>query len=188
MRRSAASGVSILSDFVANGRQALQPVSSSPSKIPYGGFSPVRLQIGRQPQPSPWPPTPPRLIGGPSPSGHRSSSPCGQSPHRVGVGASSLRTLRSRGPWLGVGLFCPVASSLTMASSEALGFSRRLMFFADGSLPCGRIPEIPQFKLRVCPSVPFAIPRRVGWWLTVRFPSIGVFAHFAEARHPRFST
>ena len=32
---------------MANGRQALTHVSSPPSKIPYGGFSPVRLQIGR---------------------------------------------------------------------------------------------------------------------------------------------
>jgi len=31
---------------VANGRQAVTHVSSPPSKIPYGGFSPVRLQIG----------------------------------------------------------------------------------------------------------------------------------------------
>ena len=129
MRRPAASGVSALWGFVANGRQAVQAVSFSPSEIPYGGFSPVRLQIGRQPQPSPSRRMARQLIGGPSPSGHRFNSPFGQSPHGVGVEASSLRTLRSRGPWLGVGLFCPVASSLTMASSEALGLSRRVMFF-----------------------------------------------------------
>ena len=46
MGRPAASGVSVLSDFVANGRQAIHHVSSPPSKIPYGGFSPVRLQTG----------------------------------------------------------------------------------------------------------------------------------------------
>ena len=44
MFRSVASGVSALSGSVANGHQTLHYVSSSPSKIPYGGFSPVRLQ------------------------------------------------------------------------------------------------------------------------------------------------
>ena len=42
--RSAASVISALSGVVANGRQTLALVSSTPSKIPYGGFSPVRLQ------------------------------------------------------------------------------------------------------------------------------------------------
>ena len=63
MFRPMTSGVSALSGFVANGHQALHRVSSSPSKIPYGGFSPVRLQTGIQPPPST---TPLRrgLIGG----------------------------------------------------------------------------------------------------------------------------
>ena len=46
------SDVSALSGFVANGHQAIHFVSSAPSKIPYGGFSPVRLQTGCQPRPS----------------------------------------------------------------------------------------------------------------------------------------
>src|SRR5437588_9207754 len=44
MSRPMASHVSTLSGFVANGHQAIQLVSSALSKIPYGGFSPVRLQ------------------------------------------------------------------------------------------------------------------------------------------------
>jgi len=44
MFRAVTSIVSILSGFVAKWPPALAPVSSSPSKIPYGGFSPVRLQ------------------------------------------------------------------------------------------------------------------------------------------------
>ena len=43
---------SALSSFVANGHQAIHFVSSAPSKIPYGGFSPVRLQTGCQQRPS----------------------------------------------------------------------------------------------------------------------------------------
>ena len=46
MGRPAASVVSAFSGCVANGRQAVHHVSSPLSKIPYGGFSPVRLQIG----------------------------------------------------------------------------------------------------------------------------------------------
>ena len=40
------SDVAALSGIVANGHQAIHFVSSAPSKIPYGGFSPVRLQTG----------------------------------------------------------------------------------------------------------------------------------------------
>src|SRR5437867_1615739 len=48
MIRPMTSDVSALSGIVANGHQAIQIVSSAPSKIPYGGFSPVRLQAGCQ--------------------------------------------------------------------------------------------------------------------------------------------
>jgi hypothetical protein len=46
------SNVSIVSDFVANGHQIIPDDSCSPSKIPYGGFSPVRLQTEIQLRPS----------------------------------------------------------------------------------------------------------------------------------------
>jgi hypothetical protein len=46
MIRPMTSDVSALSGIVANGHQAVHFVSSAPSKIPYGGFSPVRLQTG----------------------------------------------------------------------------------------------------------------------------------------------
>ena len=52
MFRSVTSSVSALWGFVANGHQTLHPVSSRPSEIPYGGFSPVRLQTGLGPSPS----------------------------------------------------------------------------------------------------------------------------------------
>jgi hypothetical protein len=47
------SSVSIVSDFVAKGHQIIPNDSCSPSKIPYGGFSPVRPQTRFQPRPSP---------------------------------------------------------------------------------------------------------------------------------------
>ncbi len=52
MFRSATSNVSAVSGCVAKGRQTVHHVSCSPSKIPYVGFSPVRLQTGIQPRPS----------------------------------------------------------------------------------------------------------------------------------------
>jgi len=48
MFRPMASHVSALSGIVANGHQTVHPGSSAPSKIPYGGFSPVRLQTRLQ--------------------------------------------------------------------------------------------------------------------------------------------
>src|ERR1019366_10802206 len=73
---------------------------------------------------------------------------------------------------------------LTMASSEALVLSRRLMFFAVGSLPYGQGPEIPCFTLLVLLSVPSAVPRRIGWPSTVVLPSALAFAQSQGARHP----
>lgn len=52
MVKPVTSEVSALWGFVANGHQAVHPVSSRPSEIPYGGFSPVRLQTGLGPSPS----------------------------------------------------------------------------------------------------------------------------------------
>ena len=85
---------------------------------------------------------------------------------------------RPRGPWLGDGLCCPAASTLTMASSEALGPSRRLMALAAGLCLIGRAPEIPQFKLRVFRSVPSPIPRWARWPLAVVVPPVIAFAHY----------
>ncbi len=51
MSRPMTSKVSTLSGRVANSHQAMHFVSSAPSKIPYGGFSPVRLQTHLTPRP-----------------------------------------------------------------------------------------------------------------------------------------
>jgi len=52
MSRPIASSVSTLSGCVANSHQTVHLVSSAPSKIPYGGFSPVRLQTSLTQPPS----------------------------------------------------------------------------------------------------------------------------------------
>jgi hypothetical protein len=125
-------------------------VSSSPSKIPYGGFSPVQLQTGILPRPSP---ARSGLSRHPAPAYTRRKflSPK-RATSRSGTFVqaalpSSDRTLPSRGPWLASGLYCPAGSSLTMTSSETLDSSGSTYCFADRS---NLRREVPQFTLPVC--------------------------------------
>ena len=53
MIRSMTFVVATLSGCVANGHQTMHCVSSTPSKTPYGGYSPVRLQTSCQKRPLP---------------------------------------------------------------------------------------------------------------------------------------
>ena len=130
MIRSMTSNVSALSGIVANGHQTIHFVSSAPSKIPYGGFSPVRLQTRfRQRPPSRASQRP--LIGRHcrylvSRSFVRSRS-CDQAAPRT-----SDRDRRSSGPWLPNRLYCPVGSSLTMATSAPPSATQRLMNYSAG--------------------------------------------------------
>jgi len=122
------SNVSAPSGFVANGHQALHFVSSTPSKIPYGGFSPVRLQT-RFTQRPPSQAYPRLLIG----------RHCGYLGlrrlfrNRTCVQAapeSSDHHHESSGPWLPDRLYCPVRSSLAMATSAPLSAVERLMNYS----------------------------------------------------------
>ena len=79
--RPTASSVSALSGFVANGRRTLHSVFSPLSKIPYGGFSPVRLQTGRQSRLFAFSARAGTLIAAPKPPGRRKPFP----PHNVGA-------------------------------------------------------------------------------------------------------
>ena len=128
MIRSMTSKVSALSGIVANGHQTIHFVSSAPSKIPYGGFSPVRLQTHLMPRP------PSQACRRPLIGRHcrylvsrrfiRSRS-CDQSAPRT-----SDRDHESSGPWLPDRLYCPASSSLTMATSAPLPATRRLMDYS----------------------------------------------------------
>jgi len=112
MIRPMASNVSALSGIVANGHQAIHFVSSAPSKIPYGGFSPVRLQTRLTPRP-PSQAYPRLLISRYCRYLRRRrfirSWSCDQA-----VPATSDHDRDSSGPWLPVRLYCPVGSSLTI--------------------------------------------------------------------------
>ena len=128
MIRPMTSNVAALSGIVANGHQALHFVSSAPSKIPYGGFSPVRLQTRLTPQP------PSRTCPRPLIGCHcrflgfrrfvRSGS-CDQAAPKT-----SVPNHESSGPWLPVRLYCPVGSSLTMATSAPLSATQRIMDYS----------------------------------------------------------
>ena len=128
MIRPMVSNVSTLSSFVAKSHQAIHFVSSAPSKIPYGGFSPVRLQTRFRQRP------PSRacqrsLIGRHcwylvTRSFVRSWS-CDQAAPRT-----SDRDRRSSGPWLPSRLYCPAGSSLTMATSAPLTAAQRIMDYS----------------------------------------------------------
>lgn len=124
------------------GRACLACVSFAPSKIPYGGFSPVRLQTGFCNR---------NLRSRELICDHlHACSPYRTCRSMSATGVSYVHSW-SRGPWLAGGLCCPTRSSLTMASSEPLGFSSRFRFrtLYGRSLPVGGNREVPQFTLRV---------------------------------------
>jgi hypothetical protein len=111
-----------------------------------------------------------------SPSGHIRRSPV----------ASAIQ---SRGPWLSGALCCRSRSSLTMASSESVCPSRRLISFVHRifalrpRMDWNR--QIPQFAPRICDSVPPSVPRWTGGVpLAVSSSPVIAFAISAQARHP----
>ncbi len=128
MIRPMTSSVSALSGVVANGHQAIHFVSSAPSKIPYGGFSPVRLQTRLTPRP------PSRAYPRPLIGRHcrylvsrrliRSRAYAQAAPR------ASDHDRESSDPWLPSRLCCPAGSSLTMATSAPLPATGRLMDYS----------------------------------------------------------
>jgi hypothetical protein len=128
MFRPVASGVAALSGIVANGYQALHFVSSAPSKIPYGGFSPVRLQTHATPRP------PSRAFPRPLIGRHgrclRPRRFVRNGPFDQSAPSTSDHDCGSSGPWLLNRLYCPAGSSLTMATSAPLSATQRLMSYS----------------------------------------------------------
>jgi hypothetical protein len=153
-------------------------VSSAPSKIPYGGFSPVRLQAGCQPCPSP-------------PFSGFDTTTVEISSERVlfrsralaqAARTASDTTHPPSGPWLRRRLFCPPASSLTMATSELLSATASFRFMPAVL----RRTEVPQFTLPELDSVPPSLLR----WLQDADRRVGTpdlaFAHPVGTRQPQF--
>ena len=147
-------------------------VSCSPSKIPYVGFSPVRLQtgIGRRPSRS--------RAYTPSPVLHR--TPVTLSGKIAGPLVRTFPVQR------------PLARQRVMLSRQVTAYYGLIR--ASGPRPSGlfassggllRGPEGPHFTPRVYSSVPPSVPR---WTqrlpLTVASPSALAFAESAPAWHP----
>jgi hypothetical protein len=179
-------------------------VFPSPSKIPYGGFSPVRLQKEINPPPSQ---PPPRLSAARIPpamalmSGQKPRHPSAVAHQRANRRRSSKtcskrhsfrqhEAIPSRGPWLPCGLCCPVGSRLTTASCAPLALTRPLMDSWSGpptqGPASGGEQEGPQFNRCVCSYVPSLQPRWTGrLHMAVASPTVVAFANSCMARHPQ---
>jgi hypothetical protein len=184
MSRPAASDVSALSGSVANGRQAVHHVSSPPSKIPYGGFSPVRLQTGLRPQPSLPAHTGglyvalPRVAPGPGSPSVWAKGQVGTR-HPVQRPLARRRVVLSRQVMAYYGL---IRGSGPIPPVFFVGIRR---VFARGPGPRASLLLSARPSCRAAFLTPAA-----GWWMTVPHPSVVAFAQFAEARrsqHPRKS-
>ena len=194
MFRPVTSSVSAVSRVVAKGHQAVHHVSCSPSKIPYVGFSPVRLETGIQLRPSQIGRRVKReaRIRRPTMCLYAARALLSTSVAHSGNLARRLsKTIQSRGPWLVSGLCCPAESSLTMASSEALDSSRWLIFFVRRIFALrphlGWSRETPRFTPYVFSSVPSPGPRRLKWLLlSISSPLAEAFATLVKARQTQF--
>jgi hypothetical protein len=87
-------------------------------------------------------------------------------------------------------LCCRSRSSLTMASSETVCPSRRLIFFVrrvSALRPhMGWYRQLPQFAPHTCDTVPSSVPRRFIWVLSVvSSPNMIAFAISVLARQPQ---
>ena len=179
-------------------------VFPSPSKIPYGGFSPVRLQTEIHPPPSQplldlsaarIPPAA-ALISGykprhPSTAAHRRANRKGnRRTCSKRHGFRQHKAIPSRGPWLSGGLCCPAGSLLTTASCAPLALNLPLMNLRSGhptqGPASGGEQEGPQFNRHVCSYVPSPEPRWTRWLrMAAPSPSVLAFAESAAARHPQ---
>jgi hypothetical protein len=162
------SDVTALSGIVANGHQAIHFVSSAPSKIPYGGFSPVRLQTRLTPRP-PSPALPRWFIGRHCrylrPRRWIRSRTCVQAAPKT-----SDHDRGSSGPWLPNRLYCPAGSLLTMATSAPLTTDPPAYGLFRGTagptrqpqrvpnLLCQSVHPMPSPVLRWLPRLPSTMP------------------------------
>jgi hypothetical protein len=169
-------------------------VSCSPSKIPYVGFSPVRLQTGIQLRPS--------LTGSwlkcEAHMHHKlvnlyaakAEKPCSCSPKAFLAEPVAPTALPVQRPLALRALCCHSGSSPNMASSETVYPFRRLIFFVRRvfalRLRMGWNRQLPQFAPRTCHIVPSSVPRRSARvQLVVSSPNVLAFATLASARQPQ---
>jgi hypothetical protein len=207
--RSVTSVVSALSGFGANGHQTMQHVSSSPSKIPYDGFSPVRLQAGSPLRPSTSGAGLSARSACPSHSGalyaaqvlssasngpaRAAATHCSSRSRPYGQAAFEPvdRAFQPRGPLLSRGLCCPTGSSLLWphlrlsAPPAGLSSSSRRVSCPSISSRRGseRVPNLLRVSLLSC-HLPYPGGPSCCIWLLLR-SRLWSYAYFAKARHPQ---
>jgi hypothetical protein len=185
MIRPMTSSVSALSGIVANGHQAIHFVSSAPSKIPYGGFSPVRLQASCQHRPSP-------PVSGFDGATVEISTARVWFRSRTRVRRhSQFLTPHADPVALGSPAGCSVrpGSLLTMATSAPLSATWRLMDYSAKLPDSWPAPEGPQFTPPVLS--PHAAVRTPVAPTTASDDSLVAgfaFAKFVLARQPQYPT
>ena len=111
------------------------------------------------------------------------------------VGLASKRHTRpltqrtpSSGPWLRCRLYCPSASSLTMATSELLNPSPRLLDYSRGALrTSARFRRSPIYSAEPLSRAAVPTPMVPATALGSIFIAGLAFAHFVEARQPQSS-
>jgi hypothetical protein len=164
-------------------------VSCSPSKIPYGGFSPVRLQTELPPRPSPGerevkrmtriPSSPPDLYAA---IVHPFFSPVALSLQVWPGGLFRPETLGSPAGYIvppGLRLLRPHEPLSASPTGLSISSRRVFVFWSDRDGP----REVPQFTPRVSPPVPSSVPRQSNGVPTVSPPFTLAFAFSAQARH-----
>jgi len=170
------SNVSIVSDFVANGHQIIPNDSCSPSKIPYGGFSPVRLQTRFQPRPSPTLPELKRKTRIPPDQADLYTAKVQVCSPIVWEALSLPRQFRGaldHGPSRPEALDSPESYAvppghrllwphlkLSVSPADLSPSSRRVFALRSGR---SRSREAPQFTPRVSLPVPLSVPRQTKW-------------------------
>jgi hypothetical protein len=151
--RPMASCVSALSSIVANGHQVLPSFPPPPLFIPYGGFSPVRLEASLSPSTLPSP--------------FRISFDAGLAIHpflAFLIQASGIAAVPT-GPWLSMVYHVRTFNryyGLIRQSGELRPAYR--LFWSVFAL-AGRPPHLPFFALSHLPSMPLPLPRRLSDFL-----------------------
>ena len=172
---------------------ALHYVSCSPSKIPYVGFSPVRLQTGIQLRPS--------LTGSwikcEAHMHHqlynlyatKAEKPCSCGPRACLTEPVVSTAFPVQRPLARRALCCRSRSSLNMASSESVCPFQYLIFFVYWIFALrprmGWYRQIPQFAPHIYDPVPSSVPRRsCRVHVVVTSSPVIAFAILAQARQP----
>ena len=127
-------------------------VSLSPSKIPYGGFSPVRLQTGSRVRSSS------KDLYAPQSRVH---TVCRSPKGAIGIIPLQPRSARHASPEVlrsVAGFVVPLTSSATMTSSAPLVVSPRFMDYSVGSLPKPTTRGSPIYSARVYQRAAFRTP------------------------------